>query len=83
MTTLLERQRAAKLTDAQLTALDMLCRHGLLWRCPNGWRAGAEIVATSTMEALVERGLVRSRNDIASATPEGQALHLQITRGAP
>lgn len=87
MSTLLERQREAKLTDAQLTGLSLLCRQGCLWgNLRRGWSASSDpadaIVAATTMFALVERGLAEIRHDIATATTAGQTLHHQITRGA-
>jgi len=86
MTTLLDRQRAAKLTDAMLTALDLLKARGPARRQPRGWSFGGDnepTIALYPMSVLVERGLASDQLGVAMITKEGRTLHQDITRGAP
>lgn len=85
MTTLLHRQREAKLTDAQLTALDLLCTHGPARMSRAGWAfnsAPARYIAPNTMTAMIARGLAQKSGSDMEATAAARALHHQITRGA-
>lgn len=85
MTTLLDRQREHKLTDAMLTGLDLLVRHGSAMRYRSGWGFGSlngPIVAPATMDALFDRGFARRRHASVDVTKSGRAAHAEITRGA-
>lgn len=79
--TLLDRQRAAALTDAQLTALDLLARHGSARRVRVGWcfsSMDGPIIAPATMTALKTRGFVSERRGSATITGSGSSTRNAI-----
>lgn len=82
MTTLLNRQRQHKLTDAMLTGLDLLVHRGSAMRYRTGWGFGSlhgDIIAPATMDALFERGFAQRRHASADVTKAGREAHAEIT----
>ncbi|QIB34775.1 hypothetical protein [Ancylobacter pratisalsi] len=86
MSTVLERQRAAKLTDAQFCGLDLLVTRGAAMRARAGWTFGTSsgpFILPATMDALIERGLVNRQHTGADATRLGRDTHKFIKGGRP
>ena len=85
MSTLLSRQRAAKLTDAMVNALVLLATRGPAMRYRVGWGFGSisgPIIQPATMGALAARGLVRTRHSGADLTKEGRKTHAELRAAA-
>ncbi|GLK85714.1 hypothetical protein [Ancylobacter defluvii] len=85
MTKLIDRQRAAKLTNAMVNALDLLATRGSAMRYRVGWGFGSmagPIIPPITMDALAARGLVRTRHSGADLTKEGRRTHAELRAAA-
>ena len=84
MTALISRQRAAKLTDAMLNALDLLATRGPAMRYRVGWGVSLQgpFIQPATMDALAARGFVRTRHSGADITKAGREIHAELRAAA-